>query len=232
MRVLWFFCSAILLSSCTSYNTEESATSSFVKSVGSLIGGVEFTEEEALALKYATLVVSIDGDSNISMPLGYLEEDQQKWFSKDLFSLQTQNGRIIRLLNTPHDADLEIVDNDALRHWSWKRFLQSPNGDEQVLRSLQINIDYLNRRHFGVPATLNLISEGLEERRHLGRNVRLMRVRESLNVPALNYFHNNFYWIDPESGFVWQSMQKWGPDSPEFYYEVVKPWMIVKEPAV
>ncbi|MBF6057267.1 YjbF family lipoprotein [Thiomicrorhabdus heinhorstiae] len=194
-------------------------------SIGELASGVDLTQDEAKSLKYATILASFNNSSGFTMVMGYLNSNSQDWFNRNLAGLRTSHGRMLHLLNTHDHSDITVTFSDELMNWSWKKFI----ADKKNVHS-DVKIDFLANNHFGVSGTLGISLDGMEERQYLDQTVSLLRVKEHLLIPSLNFAYDNFYWVDPSSGFVWQSLQKWGPDTTELYYQVAQPWLDVEWP--
>lgn len=178
---------------------------------------------EAQQLPYATLRVNLAERSPALMPLGYLSPQQQKWYSKDSYGFTTENARITQIYNV--DSEISSIKPSPL--WQQLR-LSSIKLNQSV--TLPILIDYLSLKRIGVKASVTIHGDGYEIRQLFGQNVRLFRVSEQIVIPSMKYEYTNYYWRDPQSGFIWESIQKWGPDVPKIYYQVLKPWQAINRP--
>jgi hypothetical protein len=181
------------------------------------------TKLEAEKLPYAAMTVSFNKQQSVLMPLGYLSNNQQKWYSQDRVGFTTQNARIVQVYNV--QSEITAIDTHVL----WKRFDVTSMALNQVV-TLPIELDFLSLNRFSVKGSLTLQGVGFEERLLWNEPVRLFRIEEQVSIPSMNYVYTNIYWKDPITHFVWESVQKWGPEVPTVHYQVVKPWKTVSYP--
>jgi len=213
---LLFFTIFFLLGCST--NREESVLS--VQSSQSYLGLLknnELSKEQAAQFPYSVLQVALDDGHKVLMPLGYLEGKQQQWFSTDLFSFTTRGGRISQIYNTDEEiSNIERVD-------FYKNITLQTMKPKQSF-NLVVEMDFLTQKRFGVKAFLTVEVKGMEERVLWGVPVSLLRVEEKVFIPSMDFEFTNLYWKDPNTHFIWESVQKWGPKSLKIHYKVLNPW--------
>jgi len=213
----------IFFSGCSTNREDSYILAQESSSYLSLLKDNELTKEQASQLPYAVLQVALNEGHKILMPLGYLEAGQQQWFSKDLFSFTTKTGRIIQIYNT--DEELSAIERiDFYKSINLKTI--RPNQTFNFI----VEMDFLTQKRFGVKAFLTLKVRGLEERILWGESVSLLRIEEKVLIPSMDFEFTNLYWRDPKTHFIWESIQKWGPNALKIHYKVLNPWVEVSSP--
>ena len=226
---IWVLFYLITFSGCSSNRESQGYLDTYKTAIEMVWSDKEFSQEEASDLDYASILLSVDGENPVLMPLGYLKGQKgeagrvQQWFSKDLVSLSTKNGRIIQTYNTSEEIS-NIKRVDFYTDVTLKTIQPRQSFD------LTAEIDYLTQKRFGVKAQLTVSAKQLEERILWGQPFSLLRIEEKVVIPALDYEYTNLYWKDPKTDFIWESVQKWSPNAYEFHYQVVKPWITVNLP--
>ena len=69
---------------------------------------------------------------------------------------------------------------------------------------------------------MSLLVKGPEDIEILGRVRSLVLVEELITNKEINWTRRNKYWVDPDTFFVWKSIQHISPKLPEFVFEVTK----------
>lgn len=220
-RVL--FLPLIFLVGCSTNREESFISAQNSQSYLGLLKDNELSKEQVAQLPYSVLQVVLNDGHKILMPLGYLEGNQQQWFSTDLFSFTTRGGRISQIYNTDEEiSNIERID-----------FYKNVN--LQAMKPKQsfnfiAEMDFLTQKRFGVKAFLKVAVKDMEERVLWGAPVSLLRIEEKVFIPSMNFEFTNLYWKDPKTHFIWESVQKWGPNSLKIHYKVLKPWIEVATP--
>jgi len=215
----YFMSSFLLLSSLPSNNIYTSSLQIFEQS----LNNHTFSRNQAEHFPYSALQVDVNDDSSVIMVMGHILEKQQKWYSKDGYGFTTQGFRIVQCY--VFDADISLIQKDPV----WQMIdLTNVAYNQSVL--VPITIDFLSRKRFGVHALLTIQGQNFEVRDVLGQKARLLKISEQVDIPSMNYHYTNYYWKDVKTGFIWESIQKWGPNAPKIHYKVVKPWVKVNYP--
>jgi hypothetical protein len=223
MRLFLLLPFIILLTSCSTNRDEQDFVAPFYKAFQVLSEDYQTSIEQAQQLPYATVRASFDNGSYALMPLGYLEKQQQKWFSRDKRGFTTSDSRVIQIYNV--DSEISKIAPTPL----WQQIKLTSIGLNQTFH-IPLQIDFLTLKRFGVNVDVVISGEGYENRVLWNHPYRLFRIAETINIPSMKYRYTNYYWKDPRSGFIWESIQKWGPNVPVVHYQVVKPWKNVDLP--
>ena len=223
IRCILMVAGLLVLSGCSSNREQESPFAAFYEAYQTLSGKQDLSRSEAEQLPYAVMRVSLDQSHNVLMPLGQRSGNELKWYSQDRFGFTTNAGRVTQVYNV--ESELSSIKTNAL----WKRFeLQTFALNQRV--KLPIELDFLSLKRFAVKGTLTIEGVSFEERVLWGLPVKLLRIEEQIQIPSMNYQYTNMYWKDTKTNFIWESIQKWGPNVPEIHYQVVKPWRQVAYP--
>jgi hypothetical protein len=229
-RLGGFFVHAVFLilglsfiSGCSTNREQPGIFAEFYKAYDALGDNLNLSKVEAKKLAFSAMQVSLNDQHQILMPLGHLSAKQQKWYSQDRFSFTTESGRITQIYNV--ESEISSIGANAL----WKRFDLNSIALNQKLQA-PITLDFLTLNRFAVKGYAIIQGVVLEDRVLWGEPVRLLRIEEQVVIPSMNYTYTNIYWKDTKTNFIWESVQKWGPDVPEIHYRVVKPWKTVNYP--
>lgn len=224
MKIITLFCLFFLLTGCSTNRNEQGYFASFYSVYQGLKAQQKVLNKRASeSLPYASLRVSVAGTVPALMPLGYLKTEQQKWFSQNRFGFTTENARITQIYNV--DSEISAIRPSPI----WKKMRLSSIGLNQSVQ-IPVYLDFLSLKRFAVPASLQIQAVDYETRVLWGEEVSLLRIEELISIPSMQYQYTNRYWKDTKSGFIWESVQKWGPNVPEIHYQVVKPWQNVIYP--
>ena len=69
----------------------------------------------------------------------------------------------------------------------------------------------------------NLINELTEKDGHYRfRSSGIDKIIETIENNHIKWKYSNYYWVDPDDGFVWKSIQKIAPNVPEIKLEITK----------
>ena len=223
VRPVYIILGLLLLSGCATNRDEEGLLSTFYQTYNALGSNHQLTKIEAEKLAFSVMQVSLNEQQQILMPLGFLSDKKQKWYSQDRFSFTTELGRITQVYNVA--SEVSAIKPNAL----WKRFdLHQIALHQQV--KMPIVLDFLTLNRFAVKGILSIQGVTIENRVVLGESVALLRIEEQVTIPAMDFTYTNLYWKDTKTSFIWESVQKWGPNVPEIHYKVVKPWKTVQYP--
>lgn len=165
-------------------------------------------------MPYAALWSRIGKGPRSMLVLAEQDGEELRWLSADKAMLVTRRGRIVRTAGLTGDL-------------SGTRF---PSGD--VLGRVPPDlsgvpferlIDLKSQFRYGMPVLSRFASEGPETIEILERRHDTVRVIESCHCPQLDWHFRNIWWIDPQTGFVWKSLQWVTKEMPVFEVAVLKP---------
>ena len=191
-------------------------SSSYGTSLELLLGYFEenkspFTREFVERIPYASSLISFNNQNKILIILESQNSLGNYWISSDGVRFKENNGRINQTIGLP---------NDLLS-------IERPEIDfQEIIDKKQIN--YITYYSYKKPVLNNLkifvSSRSLGESKItiLGKVKEVILIEEELYSEAVNWRVKNKYWIDPQTSFVWKSIQSWSPKLPELVIEVTK----------
>jgi Group 4 capsule polysaccharide lipoprotein gfcB, YjbF len=184
------------------------------------------TQPQVAALPYASMLAKIGKGPRSLVVLAEQDGDTLRWISADQAVLVTRQGRILQtagLRAAGQSVDLTGTRFDV----GGDRLGQLPEQlDGAVGRRL---IDLASRFRHGVPVHSRFAVAGPEQITILDRVIPTVRVVEHNDCPLLKWQFDNTWWIDPQTGFVWQSVQWITPDMPVLETRVTKPEVLSPE---
>lgn len=163
------------------------------------------------AIPYASSLITFDGQQKSLIILVSQEGSVNTWISADKIIFEEENGLIIRTIGLPNDLS--------------KRLIPRRYDFSKILKNQQHNQIYYS---FRKPTLNNLRVEsyskliGKESVSILGHDQELILIEEDIYSKKINWRRTNKYWIDPESYFVWKSLQHLSPRLPPLVIEVTK----------
>ena len=168
------------------------------------------------AIPYASLRMKIGKGSAGLLILESVEKKSYTWVSADnVFIVINKNGRIIETAGLTNNLTESLTTKleDAF-------FKDVTNQDLIVKTKRHITLDNPPVNSLPLEVSLKLI--GIEEVVILGQKKELQLVEEQIENKYIRWKFTNKFWLDPETGFVWKSIQQIAPNIPPVLYEVTK----------
>jgi hypothetical protein len=172
------------------------------------------TRAQVEASPYASVYARIGKGPRSLLVLAETDGAELRWLSADRAMLVTERGRIIKTAGLGKDLTAT-------------RF---PRGDRLGERPAQLNgatmnrlLDFQSRFQYGVQVISRFAVAGPEQITILDRTHDTVRVIEKSHCEQLDWSFENTWWLDPATGFVWQSRQWVTLDAPVFEVAVLKP---------
>jgi hypothetical protein len=189
-----------LLCACSSDQNSQWGTvyTMFSQSFG--LGASGVTREQAAAIPFATLGVSVDNGPEGILVLGTSASGTQLWTAASHIVLLMQNGRILRTAGLGHDrTDMRLIKGD--------------NGPPPLQGSSETvwSEDFGDLHLFSVTVDCRTTARGPETIVVLGSHIATIRVDEDCRSEQLDWSFTNTYWIAPQTGLVWRSVQYVSP---------------------
>ena len=186
---------------------------------GSSAGGYPLSAAQIHDIPYATLGVRIASNPRAVIVLATVEGRMLQWVSADRVTFVTQDGRLLRTHGLPRDLVatrwLPTPDEDPLRAFAQTGVLPS--------RGVYREIDLGHADEHGI-AVESHFEAGKDETIVIqGREHATRRIDEIAIMRAWRWETRNSFWVDPQSGQVWRSVQQYCPEMPPIEFEVLKP---------
>ncbi len=176
---------------------------------------VTVTPQQIDNLPYASLYARINDGQRIFVVLGYNENGQQKWVTRDQSMLVTAHGRLIKTLGLPDN----LTDASNLQQDPLAKGLHLSNGDSWT-RIVQWTVQ--GNVHSGTLSST--FTRGDDEVLDIAGNRIACRVwHEQLHIDSLDREWQNTFWIDNSSGQVVQSRQMLAADAFPVDITILKP---------
>ena len=212
----------LLLASCLSFigcssipdNVAGNWRYSFETFKSALFGYEDFpiTRELIDNIPYASIRLKIGKGPAGLLILEIKERKKNTWLSADQVTIVEREGKIIRTLGLTNN--LTSIRPQSVNHVELVK-----NKDSPVYKSF-ISLD--NPEVFELELKVKVLNKGLEEIEILDKKYSLIHFIEEKENRYLRWKSKDHYWVDPEDGFVWKSIQNIAPNIPPILIEVTK----------
>jgi hypothetical protein len=174
-------------------------------------GGQKVTLAEAAAVPYASMGISLGDTSEVMIILAGDAGGQRLWTSATKIAITTKDGRIVRTAGFEHNLGGYEPRGDSV--------------DEDGRRTVRWQADFPDLNLYSVSITCQDHPAGDETIIILGKDIHARRIDESCASAGsqLDWSFKNTYWVDPESGLVWRSIQHVHPQLDAIETEILRP---------
>ncbi len=202
------------------------------------------TREMIEDIPYASLRIKIGKGPAGLMILQEKTDDKYSWVSKDSVLLKIKGGRIVRSSNLNNDLVDYYYDDDINFTNLTNDEISLPQSDSALsikdivsgdisfkeLIKLEREMFYLSSRTISLENPqvrgLNIqVSTKIEKEEIieiLGREYEVVVIKEVVQNETIDWKHENFFWVDKKTGFVWKSLQQIAPNVPPISLEITK----------
>lgn len=217
MKRLAAFLAAMVLGGCSSSGSSDYAAyfQAVRESWHGSFGNGAVTRQQAAAVPYASMGVRFgDGQENL-LVLGSDTGGDELWTSRAHIVVLTHDGRIRRTVGLAND----------LTALAPKAGVDLPPPFAALKGPVVFNLsaDFADLGVYAAPIACRMTARGAETVVILGHGIHAVRVSELCRATSLNWFFTNSYWIDPENGFVWRSIQNLHPKGLIARTEIFRP---------
>lgn len=175
------------------------------------------SDEQIRAIPYATMGIRIGDFPRAVLVLATVDGPDLQWVSSDHVSFFTRDGVLVRTHGLGRD----------LAATRWKASDAAPLAGITRTGTLpapgayrEIDLKHADETAISVESRFE---EGREEAIViLGRERQVRRIDEIAVMPAWRWKTRNSFWIDPQSGRVWRSVQQYCPEMPPIALELLK----------
>jgi hypothetical protein len=191
--------------------------SRYVNLVWRLVSGnrAEISREQAGGVPFASIGVAIGSADEGLMVLGLAEGERQEWYARTQM-LAMNNGRIVQSAGFPYNLSrLEVRRRDGAP--------VAPGGAPPLETDYSLVVDYQDLRLIGAGADCRSSDTGEEAIDILGTSLTTRHVVESCEIRLIDWSFENEFWVDPDTGFVWQSSQHVHPKLSPLTFRVLRP---------
>ena len=175
----------------------------------------EVSREQAGAIPFASLGVAIGRNDEGLMVLGLDEGERQEWYARTQM-LAMNNGRIVQSQGFPYNLSrLEVRRGDG--------GTIPTGGSPPIGADYSLVADYRDLSLIGAGAACRSTDTGEESIEILGTSLTTRHVVEDCRIAVIDWSFENEFWVDPDTGFVWQSSQYVHPKLPRVTFRVLRP---------
>jgi hypothetical protein len=202
------------LSACSSDgNSDWSAVAQMVK--GYWTGSDTVPIEQAAGIPYATVGVRVGDGAQGMFILASQTGNDLLWVSGRVVAFTTRDGRIIRSAGLDHNLAGYLPQGsmpapETAASWS-------------TPRAIAWTADLTEPDRYSVRVECQRQPEGIEAVTLLGKQIRTLKVTEDCSAPEIGWNFVNTFWVGPDNGFVWKSIQFIHPDLDPIEIETLRP---------
>tara|TARA_Y100000590_G_C15558452_1_gene953774 strand:+ start:527 stop:1165 length:639 start_codon:yes stop_codon:yes gene_type:complete len=171
------------------------------------------TRELVDQIPYASMRVKIGKGPAGLLILESKNKKYKKWTSADGVSFIEKNGQIVKTIGLTNN-----VTNI--------RFLNDISFSKKIELKNMLNSEYFlsldNPEVFELKVDLKIENEGIETISILDKELSLIHITEEKENKYIRWKLKDHYWVDPNDGFVWKSIQNIAPNLPPIFIEVTK----------
>lgn len=176
---------------------------------------VQVSDEQVESLPYASMYLRVNHGQRIFVVLGFDENGQQKWITRDRSMVVTQHGRVVKTLGlsdnltevTNLQQDPLIKPLELTEGASWTRTLSWTEAGKFRAGTATSRFTRLKDQVLALA----------------GKNVACRVWQEEVELPAEGKSWTNIFWIDTTTGQVRQSQQTLGGDYFPLETTILKP---------
>ena len=149
------------------------------------------------------------------MVLGLAEGERQEWYARTQM-LAMNNGRIVQSQGFPYNLTrLEVRRPDGST--------VAAGGAPPLGMDYSLVIDFQDLSLTGASALCRSSDTGQESIEILGTALTTRHVVEDCKIAVIDWSFENQFWVDPDTGFVWQSRQYVHPKLSPVTFRVLRP---------
>lgn len=162
------------------------------------------TREQVAAKPYAQMYARTPSGAGVLI-LGNRDGERAYWYGRDHVLVVTRHGRIVQTAGLPEN--LEGV------------HAAGPASCVRDLRTLAAPVtcdlveDWSGYR-YGIPVSVRIEPRATTRLTVLGKDRRVLHVRETVDAPAAHWHAVNQYWVGVDDGVIWKSIQHVVPGMP------------------
>lgn len=209
---------ALVAAGCSSANTGNTNYSQFYQilkqSLAASFGKIRVTRDQAAAIPYASLGYSLDGGNQTMLVLATDTNGELLWTSPSRVVLVTRDGRVIRTVGLGHDLSALTTAGGP-----------PPSPAEAVRKAFTSTRqeDFPELGYYGVAVSCRARLVGRQKIVILGQAIATNRVEESCRSEKPEWSFTDTFWVDPDNGLVWRSLQHIHPRAGTIEIEIFRP---------
>ncbi len=174
----------------------------------------KISREQAAAIPYASMGLQLGSGPEALLVLGAATPEQRDWYAGDQIVVITRLGRVIQTVGLPYDLG-----------GAHPLPANSPAGNAGAATagSSVLVADFPDLGIFGARINCEEKTMGMEAVEILGADISVRHDVEHCIADTMDWQFDNDFWRDPQTGYVWRSLQHIHPKSPPVILEVFRP---------
>ena len=141
-----------------------------------------------------------------------INNNEYTWVSADNIFITTKGGRIVRA---------QGMNNNLINFFSSEPSFKEVLSQDYLLEEFRyITLD--NPEVVDLKLRISYKKLATEKIVILNQEKELVLIEENIENSYIRWRHTNKYWVDQETGFVWQSLQEIAPNIPPILNQVTK----------
>ena len=169
--------------------------------------------ETAALVPYASIGLKVEGEPQNLLVLTTALPRQHLWLSSNHIVVVTRNGRIIRTAGLGKNLS-DLAYSGA---GSPQSALQHPGMPQHFIA------DFADLQAYSVSITCVPKPAKAARIKILGHGINTLRFAERCRAPSLNWSFTDRFWLDPDTGMTWQSVQHIHPHFPAVTVQLFRP---------
>ena len=210
---------ALMLAGCSSASNGTGTYKRYFQALRESSNGMfskpSVTRAQAASTPYASLGYRVDDGPQAMLVLATDSGGDEIWTSSNHVVFQTHDGRLTRTVGLPHDRG-------ALAPRSTEALPPPAAALKQPFASARM-ADLPDQGAYSVMISCNTAAGAAENTKILGQPIRTVRVNETCESQSLGWRFTDSYWLDPQSGLAWRSIQHLSPDGETVEIEILRP---------
>ena len=190
-----------------------------ITSKGLPAGGYPLSAAQIHDIPYATLGVRIAQHPRAVIVLATVEGRTLRWASADHVTFVTRDGRLLQT----HGLDRDLAATRRLPAANEDPMLAFAQTGDLPPKGVYREIDLGHADEHGIAVESRFEARKDEIIVIQGREHATRRIDEITTMRAWRWEVRNSFWVDPQTGQVWRSVQQYCPEMPPIEFEVLKP---------
>ncbi len=217
MKRLTLAAALFSLAGCSSSGTSDYTQfyQAIRQGIAASFGKASVTRAQAAAIPYASMGYRVNGGAEQILVLATDANGEQLWTSGAHIVIVTRGGRIVRTVGLAHDVS-------AVAPQTGRELRAPATAIGGVVASTWL-MDFPDIPAYGAAVTCTATPRGEQTILILGHGIRTIRLDEICHSAELDWSFTNSYWLDPESGLTWRSIQHVHPKDQTIESEILRP---------
>lgn len=176
--------------------------------------GAQISYEQFNDFPYACFVATMDNGAQGFFVLDRIDEDAEYWVAADNVVIGIDHGRVVKISGL-QQVLVATFGNERDPLVSGLNKVQDGHRYSRY-------IDLMPGYQFGVPVESSFHRKGIEKVNLYGREFNLLKIEERIESPVFEHSVRNLFWVSPENGQVYKSVQHIIPELPPIAITYIK----------